>query len=152
MLRFSFPVGFRPAKSGIVLLLERTHLQHEAQSAFLIIITCSRRYYRGAAAALIIFDATNKASFESITRWVTEIQNASTEGRDVILYIVANKTDLEDQRQVSQEDVQLFISNHGVQAHACEVSAKENRGIATVFEAIARKIADGGRRHQRTDS
>eukprot|EP01122_Echinamoeba_exundans_P012334 TRINITY_DN5120_c0_g2_i1.p2 TRINITY_DN5120_c0_g2~~TRINITY_DN5120_c0_g2_i1.p2 ORF type:complete len:219 (-),score=45.86 TRINITY_DN5120_c0_g2_i1:1411-2067(-) len=102
-------------------------------------------YYRGAAAALIIFDSTNKHSFESITRWVTEIQNASTDGREVILYIVANKTDLSDIRQVSRDDVRQFISSNNVRAEEAEVSAKENRGIAEVFEAIARKIAERGR-------
>jgi GTPase SAR1 family protein len=94
---------------------------------------------------LIIFDATNKHSFDSITRWVTEIQNASTDGREVILYIVANKTDLNDIRQVSRDDVRQFISSNNVRAEEAEVSAKENRGIAEVFDAIARKIAERGR-------
>eukprot|EP01084_Bolivina_argentea_P096737 173904_1 len=66
-------------------------------------------YYRGASAAIIVYDITNKESFENAYKWVEEVQ--CQEGEHVIIGIAANKVDLAENRQVSiHESTQKFAS------------------------------------------
>ena len=58
-------------------------------------------YYKGAKGAFIVYDITRKASFESVERWVNDL-NAAADKKLTIL-LIGNKCDLEDQRQVTKE-------------------------------------------------
>lgn len=59
-------------------------------------------YYRGAHAALLVYDVTSAESFEAVDVWVKELrQNLPDE---VVMVVVGNKTDLREScaRPVSQ--------------------------------------------------
>nr|XP_035939147.1 ras-related protein Rab-26 isoform X10 [Halichoerus grypus] len=47
-------------------------------------------YYRDAHALLLLYDVTNKASFDNIQAWLTEIQEYAQ--HDVVLMLLGNKT------------------------------------------------------------
>ena len=73
--------------------------------------TITSSYYRGAHALLIVFDITDKQSFEDATNyWYAEIRNSCPSETQILL--VGNKWDLENGRAVSVEDVQTFIEKH----------------------------------------
>ncbi len=55
-------------------------------------------YYRNAAAAIIVYDITNEASFDVLQEWIKELNRLGPE--DIVLAIAANKCDLEDKREV----------------------------------------------------
>ncbi|KAI0260530.1 P-loop containing nucleoside triphosphate hydrolase protein [Gloeopeniophorella convolvens] len=58
-------------------------------------------YYRGANAALLLYDITNQASFEGVRGWLEELRkNCAAE---LIIYIVGAKADLAPRRQVSPD-------------------------------------------------
>ena len=59
-------------------------------------------YYKGAKGALVVYDTTQKPSFENIDKWMTEIKDKASP--DMKLMIVGNKTDLVDQKQVTTEE------------------------------------------------
>ncbi len=53
-------------------------------------------YYRGAAAAILVFDLTNQESFTILQVWVDELKE---NGQDkIILTIAGNKADLASER------------------------------------------------------
>ena len=54
----------------------------------------ARSYYRGAQAALVVFDVTNTSSFERAKKWIEEIHNNTEE--KVIIALIANKIDIPD--------------------------------------------------------
>lgn len=58
-------------------------------------------YFKGSKGALLVFDITQMSSFDSIDRWVGELKNGAD--AEVSIILVGNKSDLEDQRQVSNE-------------------------------------------------
>jgi Ras-related protein Rab-11A len=58
-------------------------------------------YYKGAKGALIVFDTTQKTSFENIDKWYVEIKEKASP--DMKLMIVGNKTDLKEERVVTTE-------------------------------------------------
>lgn len=53
-------------------------------------------YYRGAAAALVVFDLTTPSSFATLKNWVKELRTLGPE--NIVIAICANKADLEDRR------------------------------------------------------
>jgi len=61
-------------------------------------------YYKGAKGALLVYDITNKKTFENISKWVPELKNSGD--KDVTIILVGNKIDLEEERQVSTEEGQ----------------------------------------------
>nr|KJB54183.1 hypothetical protein B456_009G024300 [Gossypium raimondii] len=58
-------------------------------------------YYRGAAAAIVAYDITNSESFERAKKWVQELQRRGNP--NLIMFLVANKVDLEEKRAVGNE-------------------------------------------------
>merc|ERR1711978_752722 len=54
-------------------------------------------YYRGASAAIVVFDITNPASFQRAKSWVKELQRQGKD--DVIIALSGNKVDKEPERK-----------------------------------------------------
>ncbi|KAG1688797.1 Ran-binding protein 9 [Nymphon striatum] len=65
-------------------------------------------YYRGAGSAIIVYDVTNKTSFNSVKSWVHELRQHGS--NDLILAIAGNKCDLEDKREVPENDILYKIN------------------------------------------
>lgn len=55
-------------------------------------------YYRGAAAAVVVFDVTNRDSFEGAKSWVKELQRRGDPS--VVIALAGNKADIKDGRVV----------------------------------------------------
>lgn len=53
-------------------------------------------YFRDANIAIIVFDVTNKKTFECVDYWSSEVKQANAE--DFFIVIVGNKADLESKR------------------------------------------------------
>ncbi|KAK6248510.1 hypothetical protein QUC31_020075 [Theobroma cacao] len=63
-------------------------------------------YYRGAAAAVVVYDITSSDSFERAKKWIQELQRQGNP--NLIMFLVANKVDLEEKRKVGSE----MLSGH----------------------------------------
>lgn len=59
------------------------------------------RHYRNAAGALVVFDVTNRNSFNDVPRWINDVRERSNE--NVVIGLIGNKIDL-DRRAVSREE------------------------------------------------
>jgi len=64
--------------------------------------TITSSYYRGAHGIVIVYDVTDRDSFEAVKNWIGEIDKYSDE--KVFKFLVGNKCDLADRRQVSTEE------------------------------------------------
>ncbi|KAH9955551.1 P-loop containing nucleoside triphosphate hydrolase protein [Russula dissimulans] len=64
-------------------------------------------YYRGANAALLLYDITNHVSFQDVRGWLKELKKNCP--ADLITYIVGSKTDLSHLRQVSSDLARLSL-------------------------------------------
>jgi small GTP-binding protein len=89
-------------------------------------------YYRGAKAALIVFDITNLKSFTTACDWVTKLKLE----KNIIIVLVANKCDLE--RIVSNEEATTYANENDILYF--ESSAKNNINIDIIFTTIAEKL------------
>lgn len=58
-------------------------------------------YYRGAAAAVVVFDVTSEASFTGAKTWVGELRRRADAG--IVIALAGNKADVKEGRRVSAE-------------------------------------------------
>ena len=64
-------------------------------------------YYRGAQAAIVVYDITNADSFDRAKNWVKELQRQGNP--NIVISLAANKVDLESKRAVSAEVCLYFL-------------------------------------------
>mmetsp|Transcript_12026 Transcript_12026/g.37053 ORF Transcript_12026/g.37053 Transcript_12026/m.37053 type:complete len:210 (-) Transcript_12026:23-652(-) len=104
----------------------------------------TRSYYRGAAAALLVYDISRRATFRNCKTWLTEARACGNPQMVVIL--VGNKSDLsESTRAVSEAEGRAFADEHGLLF--LEASAKQRKHVDEAFvrpaEAIHGLLATG---------
>ena len=54
----------------------------------------TRTYYKGAICALLVYDITNKGSFDHVAKWLEEVKSNSS--KNIIIILIGNKKDLEE--------------------------------------------------------
>jgi len=102
-------------------------------------------YCRGARAAIICFDLTDRASFECLqSKWVKKVLDEAEPGCHIC--IVGTKLDLVQAgrygRAVSEEEVRAVAAKH--HADVFEVSSKAGTGIGEIFEAVVQHFHSRG--------
>lgn len=90
-------------------------------------------YYRGAAAAIVVYDMTSADSFKRAKDWVKELQRQGSPS--LVLALVGNKADLIESRATTEEEAKQFASSNGMLYF--ETSAKTNNNVTELFYAIA---------------
>ena len=95
-------------------------------------------YYRGASAAIVVYDITNEESFNGAKSWVREIQRRGHP--NCVISIVGNKSDLENLRKVETEDAIAYAESVGITS--MEVSAKTAHNIKKMFIDIAEQLPE----------
>ncbi|KAL7143979.1 hypothetical protein ABFS83_08G227700 [Erythranthe nasuta] len=90
-------------------------------------------YIRDSSVAVIVYDVANRQSFLNTMKWTEEVR--TERGRDVIIVLVGNKTDIVDKRQVSSEEGDHKARELGV--IFIETSAKAGFNIKPLFRKIA---------------
>ncbi|TYZ59772.1 hypothetical protein PybrP1_007655 [[Pythium] brassicae (nom. inval.)] len=98
--------------------------------------TITTSYFRGAQGILLVYDVTDRASFQSIRNWVGQIQQHADVHVNKIL--IGNKCDMTDDKVVSTEEGQALADEYGVKFF--ETSAKNNINVESGFIEIAREV------------
>ena len=96
----------------------------------------TRSYYRGAQGALLVFDITKRQSFQHLQSWLEEVRRQGTDNMSVL--VVGNKTDLENDRQVTREEAEAFAKENGLRY--VETSAKTAENVDAAFLSSAEEI------------
>lgn len=94
-------------------------------------------YYRGASAAVVVYDITNAESFQKARYWVKELLKHANPG--IVIALVGNKSDLTNQREVSFQEAKEFAEANGM-GMFIETSAKTADNINELFTKIANHI------------
>lgn len=91
-------------------------------------------YYRGAAAAVVVFDITKKDSFNGAKSWVKELQRRGDP--NVVIALAGNKADMESKRKVQTEEAQQYALDNDI--IYLETSAKTSLNVRELFIAIGK--------------
>ncbi|XP_070814473.1 ras-related protein Rab-22A [Chaetodon trifascialis] len=93
-------------------------------------------YYRGSAAAIIVYDITKEESFQTLKNWVKELRQHGPP--NIVVAIAGNKCDLSDAREVPEKDAKDYADS--IHAIFVETSAKNAININEVFIEISKRI------------
>ncbi|XP_022117071.1 ras-related protein Rab-37 isoform X2 [Pieris rapae] len=93
-------------------------------------------YYRDAHALLLLYDVTNKTSFDNIRAWLGEIREYAQD--DVVIMLLGNKSDSGLERAVRREEGQRLAREY--QVAFMETSAKTGLNVEAAFAHVARAL------------
>ena len=93
-------------------------------------------YYKGAKGALLVYDITNKKSFDNLDKWISDLKINGDEKISIVL--LGNKSDLENQRVISTEEgknkAELF------KFAFMETSALNGNNIERAFDELIKEV------------
>ncbi|CAH0478221.1 unnamed protein product [Peronospora belbahrii] len=93
-------------------------------------------YYRGAAAAIVVYDITRKQSLTTLKNWVKELKQLGPD--NIVIAIAGNKSDLEEKREVPASQARAYAEEIG--ALFIETSAKEDTNVSDLFIQISQAL------------
>ncbi|CAI2168222.1 6872_t:CDS:2 [Funneliformis geosporum] len=101
--------------------------------------TLTSSYYRGAQGVILVYDVSNRETFDQLDNWFSELGTYCT-NRDVVKMIVGNKVDKEGQRVISRKEAEAYARKSHTLFLEC--SAKTRYGVKEAFEELVRKILE----------
>ena len=112
--------------------------------------TITSSYYRGAHGIIVVYDVTERESFDCVKQWMNEIDRYATENVNRLL--VGNKCDLDAQRQVTYDEGAEMAKSFRIKFLEC--SAKNSHNVEESFVTMAREIRTrvSGKGIQKPDS
>ena len=96
----------------------------------------TRAYYKNSVCALVVYDITNRQSFENVKAWIEDCKSQSPS--TILMALVGNKIDLDSSRAVSTEEGEDFANMNGMPFF--ETSAKSGENIDSIFTNTATEI------------
>lgn len=97
--------------------------------------TITHSFYKQCQGVLLVFDVGSKKSFESVHKWMNNIQNHSD--KTIIKYLIGNKIDT-DKREVTADEAQKVAEQYGMSYY--ETSARLNKNISEVITNLVTEM------------
>lgn len=98
--------------------------------------TITRQYYRDTYGVILIFDLTNKNSFEKLSTWLEDINEYGP--KEISIILIGNKSDLIEERKILFNEAYNFANKHNLQY--IEVSAKTGNNVGLLFEHLTKAM------------
>jgi len=98
--------------------------------------TITSSYYRGAHGIIVVYDVTDKESYNNVRQWLNEIERYASENVNKLL--VGNKCDLVSKKVVNYETAKAFADKLGIPF--LETSAKNSTNVERAFLTMAGEI------------
>ena len=89
-------------------------------------------YYKGSMGCIILFDLTNRESFDHVPKWLEEVKK---ESGNIPILLVGNKSDLINERAVSLDEAKQLSKD--LNMFYIESSAKNGKGVGDVFAILS---------------
>jgi len=95
----------------------------------------TRSYYRGAAGAILVYDITNRDTYNHVSSWLSDARSLAN--KDIAIILVGNKVDLQN-REVTFLEASRFAQENDLMF--LETSTASGEGVDEVFLKCARTI------------
>ena len=96
----------------------------------------AKNFFHSANGVFLVFDITDKKSFENLNKWIEDVKENSP--KDCKYIIIGNKSDLSDQRTISTFEIDNFVKEK--KSSYFEVSAKNDEGLNDAFINLSKEI------------
>lgn len=93
-------------------------------------------YFRNLDGAMVIYDITNRNSYDNVEKWIEKINFYNKSELPII--IVGTKTDIEKHRMVHKHEITNIANKYDYISMEC--SAKDNDNVDETFDAIIDRI------------
>ena len=93
-------------------------------------------YYRGGHGVLVVYDITDRESFNNLNSWLIEIEKNAN--KNVFKLLIGNKCDLESERKIEFSEGKAFAETNGMKF--IETSAKTAEKVQVAFETLTNEI------------
>ena len=98
-------------------------------------LTVWRNYMIGSDGIILIYDINNAKSLNWLSKWIQVIKSEIK--YDIPILLVGNKLDLEENREVSQEQVDKFKGDYNISS-SMEISLKTGENVEEMFRKLVR--------------
>ena len=98
--------------------------------------TITSSYYRGAQGVVIVYDVTDKRSFDNVKLWMQEIERYACSNS--LKFLFGNKSDLVKNKMVDFDTANFFAIENNLIFY--ETSAKSGNNISEAFMKISEEI------------
>ena len=96
----------------------------------------TKMFYKDADIAVLVYDITNKDSYDELKNyWVEQVKDSTRKGTNLV--IVANKSDLIEKEQVDEDEARNYAKS--INASFFVVSAKDSISVGELFKEIVKK-------------
>eukprot|EP00003_Mantamonas_plastica_P028768 TRINITY_DN666_c0_g1_i3.p1 TRINITY_DN666_c0_g1~~TRINITY_DN666_c0_g1_i3.p1 ORF type:complete len:197 (+),score=55.23 TRINITY_DN666_c0_g1_i3:902-1492(+) len=95
------------------------------------------KFWENADMFVIMYDVTNKDSFESCETWIKMLK-AELPDRPLLGVLVGNKIENQDNRQVTEEEAQKWAQKHDMMSF--ETSVSESTNIEAPFDFLGEQF------------
>ncbi len=74
----------------------------------------TQNYYRGSDIVVIMYDITNRKTFDNIDLWYNNIKIANNDNKPYYILLIGNKVDLEEKREITTEKGKEIAIKYGM--------------------------------------
>ena len=96
----------------------------------------AKAYFRSAVGVILVFDLTDRKSFEDLNQWLNDVHSLCDP--NAVVTLIGNKSDLNSQRAITQSEAESFAQMH--QLTYLETSALGGDNIQEAFQRTAAAV------------
>jgi len=96
----------------------------------------TRNYYRGACGAVVVYDITNRSTFEALPAWLADARALASP--DLVVVLVGNKLDQDDDREVGYMEASQWAKEN--ECLFIEASSMNGEHVEQAFVLLARSV------------
>jgi Ras-related protein Rab-5C len=105
-------------------------------------------FYRNSSLAIIVYAIDNQESFDNLESWLDEIKSQTHP--NLRIFLIGNKSDLEDQRLISKETAEELVKDHNIDLFM-ETSAKTGINAQDVFVKAAKMLLEDYKKYSENE-
>ena len=98
-----------------------------------IYTSANKIFMKNTDIALIVYDITNKETFEKVNHWINLVKEVNG-NRNLIIGIAANKSDLYENTEVNREEGEEYAKK--INALYFESTATDHENVVNIFEEL----------------